>query len=298
MHPFLLHNADILPSGDAHRLTPGQVGLLNGWGVFSTLRVLDGVLFAWERHLARMQGDAERMRVPFPPDSEALRQSLLQLVDANQAHNATLRVAVIRNRGGLFETPGDKPAFDTIAFTVPLRDWGTSHRLGVASQARHAASEFAGAKITSWAVNLTLYERAREQGYDEVVLLNERQEVAELTSANIFAIFGDRVLTPPLSAGCLAGITRAILLEELTVPGLTFHQASLTLSELAAADEVFVTSSTREVVPVTAIAGLDLQAGVRQSRSIHQHLREFMHDYVRQRTSRSSGIVLNTVPQS
>src|ERR1700686_1321561 len=104
MHRFLLHNEDIL---DAHEksLSAGQVGLLNGWGVFSTIRVYDGVMFAWERHWARMHTDAARMRVPFPPDREWLAQRLQRLMYANRALNATLRVAVIRNRGGMFEGP-------------------------------------------------------------------------------------------------------------------------------------------------------------------------------------------------
>jgi branched-chain amino acid aminotransferase len=67
MHRFLLHNDDLCDAGE-RIVSPGQLGLLNGWGVFSTLRVYDGVMFAWERHFARMQRDAARLRVPFPED--------------------------------------------------------------------------------------------------------------------------------------------------------------------------------------------------------------------------------------
>src|ERR1700709_2559479 len=98
MHRFILHNEEILDAG-ARDLSPGQAGLLNGWGVFSTIRVYDGVMFAWERHWERMRTDAGRMRVPFPPDQAGLAAPLQRLIEANQAWNATLRVAVIRNRG-------------------------------------------------------------------------------------------------------------------------------------------------------------------------------------------------------
>src|ERR1041385_3878820 len=111
MHSYLLHNDDIRDTA-AQDLSAGQVGLLNGWGVFSTIRVYDGVMFAWERHWARMQTDAARMRVPFPPAPESLARQLQQLIEANQAWNATLRVAVIRNRGGMFEGPGPMRPFD------------------------------------------------------------------------------------------------------------------------------------------------------------------------------------------
>ena len=91
MHRLLLHNDQTVDAA-AHIVSPGQVGLLNGWGVFSTLRVYDGVLFCWDRHWKRMKFDAERMRVPFPAESQWLEDRLLKLVEANQAWNSTLRV--------------------------------------------------------------------------------------------------------------------------------------------------------------------------------------------------------------
>ena len=116
MHRFLLHNGNIL---DAHEksLSAGQVGLLNGWGVFSTLRVADGVLFAFERHWERMQRDAARIHVPFPADAAEVKAHLLRLVVANSASHATLRVMVVRNRGGMFEGPDQERDFDVLAFT-------------------------------------------------------------------------------------------------------------------------------------------------------------------------------------
>ena len=193
---------------------------MNGWGIFSTIRVQDGVMFAWERHWARMRRDAARMRVPFPEDEKWLEARLYRLIEKNHAANSTLRVVIVRNRGGMWEGPSER-AFDTVAFTAPLNDWGEAVKLGIVPNARHAASEFAGTKYLSWSENLARYERAHEQGFDEVVLLNERGEIAECTSANIFIAKGDQVSTPPLSSGCLPGVTRALLLEEIHVPGST-----------------------------------------------------------------------------
>jgi len=161
MHRYLLHNDEIRDTG-AQDLSAGQVGLLNGWGVFSTIRVYDGVMFAWERHWNRMHTDAGRMRVPFPPDRDWLEQRLQRLLDANLPHsspawNATLRVAVIRNRGGMFEGPGPMREFDVVAFTADVNRWGDSVKLGLIPNARLAASEFAGTKNLSWSENLTWY---------------------------------------------------------------------------------------------------------------------------------------------
>jgi branched-chain amino acid aminotransferase len=255
MHRYLLHNNDVVDAHD-RGLSPGQVGLLNGWGVFSTLRIYAGVIFEWERHLARMQADARKMRVPFPQYPGRLEESLHRLIDANQAQNATLRVVVVRNRGGMWEGPGPMPGSDVIAFTADVNIWGETVKLGVIPNGRQAASEFAGTKYLSWSENLTRYERAHEQGLDEVVLLNERDEVCECTSANIFTVEGGQVWTPPLDSGCLPGVTRAILIEEVRVSGLRVKEKTLRLEDLVNADEVFITSTTRELLPVVAIDGL------------------------------------------
>jgi len=261
MHRFLLHNDEMRDSGD-RILSPGQVGLMNGWGVFSTIRVQDGVLFAWERHWARMQRDAARLRVPFPEDPKWLEQRLYRLIEKNQAANSTLRVAIVRNRGGMWEGPAAaERSFDTIALTAPLSDWGEAVKLAIVANARHAASEFAGTKYLSWSENLARNERAHEQGFDEVVLLNERGEVAECTSANIFIVKGDEVSTPPLSSGCLPGVTRALLLEEIKVPGVAVGEKVLSTDDLEAADEVFITSTTRDLMQVASIQGLNIKSG-------------------------------------
>ena len=239
---------------------PGQVGFLNGWGVFSTIRVLDGVLFAFERHYRRMRHDAERMHVSFGFSQEELESGLLSLVEANQAHNATLRVVVVRTRGGLFEAPDLSRDADLIAFTANLNSWGEGVKLSYKPNARFGACPFAGTKITSWAQNLTWNEEAHEEGFDEYILLNEDGQVSECTSANIFAVDEDHVWTPPLmTSGCLPGVTRALLLEEVLVPGLTISERELTPSDLEEADQVFITSTTRDLLPVLEIDHQRLQ---------------------------------------
>jgi branched-chain amino acid aminotransferase len=258
LHGNFLHNDDVL---DARQktLAAGQVGLLNGWGVFSTIRVADGVLFAFERHWERMRHDAAHMHVPFPAGPDWLKSRLLRLIEANSAWNATLRVVVVRNRGGLFEGPDLGRDFDVIAFTADLNPWGSSVRLAVKPFGRYAQNEFAGAKVLSWAQNLTWYEEAHQRGFDEVVLLNERGEVSECTSANIFAARGREIWTPPLASGCLPGVTRALLLDEIRLPDISAREKTLFPSDLESADQVFVTSTTRDFLPVSHIEGLKIR---------------------------------------
>ena len=254
MHRFVLHNDEIREASEK-LLAPGQVGLLSGWGVFSTMRVADGVLFAFEQHWARIRKDAAALRVPLPPESDQVRRKLLELVQANQAYNSTMRVVVVRNGGGMWEGPGSGRASDVIALTAETKKWGEGVKLCWTPRARYAAGEFAGAKILSWATNLTWLERAQERGFDETILLNERGEVAECTSANIFAAVGDRVWTPEIASGCLPGVTRELLLHQIRVPGYTIAEKTLLPADLESADEVFITSTTRNLLPVIELEG-------------------------------------------
>ena len=254
MHRFVLHNGDIQESS-SKLLAPGQVGLLAGWGVFSTIRVIDGVLFAFERHWARMSKDAAALRVELPPDPQAVHRNLIELIEANRASDATLRLVVVRNTGGIWQGPGSGGASDLIALTAAVKEWGSGVRLCYTPRARYAVGEFAGAKILSWGANLTWLERAQSRGFDETILLNERDEIAECTSANIFAAQGDRVWTPPLSSGCLPGVTRELLLHEIHPPGYTIAEKVLSPADLESAAEVFITSTTRNLLPVVEIEG-------------------------------------------
>src|ERR1017187_4657954 len=122
MHRFLLHNDQVLEAS-TRDLAAGQVGLLAGWGVFSTIRIAEGVLFAFERHWDRMRRDAKKLRLPFPAEAEWMQSRLLKLVEANSAANATMRVVIVRNHGGLWQGPGIDREFDLIAFTSDIAAW-------------------------------------------------------------------------------------------------------------------------------------------------------------------------------
>lgn len=256
IHRFVLHNGKIFDNAD-NILAPGQLGLLAGWGVFSTLRLNDGRIFAWERHWARMVRDAKLMNVPMPASAGQVEADLLRLAEANNAPDCTLRIVVVRNGGGMWEGPQAARPSDVMALTAEFKNWGGSVRLGIQPSARFAASDFTRAKILSWSENLTWLERAQGNGFDEVALLNEHNRVAECTSANIFASFDGRIHTPPLTDGCLPGITREVLLE---LGQGRVVETPLTLDNLYEADEVFITSTTRDLLPVREIDGHTLRS--------------------------------------
>ena len=281
IHRNILWNGEIREASRAC-LVPGQVGLLSGWGIFSTLRIKDKLLFAFERHWARMSRDAALMNVPMPASADGLERDLLRLVEANEVENGTLRVVVVRNGHSFWEGPSTGFESDVIALTAHAKNWSTSVRLGIQPAGRYAASDFTRAKILSWSENLRWAERAQEQGFDEVILLNEHGRVAECTSANIFAVAGDRVLTPPLSDGCLPGITREVLLEAIHLPGITVTEQGLRLEDLYDATEVFISSSTRDLLPVSEISGRKLN----QSGDVRERLTAAYRQFVSEDISR------------
>jgi len=293
VHRYLLHNERIREASES-LLLPGQVGFLNGWGVFSTLRVCDGILFAFDRHYRRMEHDARLMHVPFEVAPDALQKLLLGLIEANQANNATLRVAVVRNRGGLFEAPRISHDADLVAFTADLTNWGDGVRLTYVPNGRFGPSPFAGVKVTSWAQNLTWYEQAHQRGFDEVILLNEAGQVSECTSANIFVIRENGVVwTPPLNtSGCLPGVTRAILLEEIQASGFAIAEHELSPSELEASDQVFITSTTRDLLPVLSVEDVPLRQDRRSLAVLQQAFSANRESYVGRHTKRQERLAV------
>ena len=279
LHRYVLHNDSVQQASDLS-LSPGQVGLLSGWGVFSTLRVADGVLFAFERHWARITRDAAAFHVAIPSDPEKVRRKLMELVEANRAYNSTLRVVIVRNGGGMWAGPSNGRESDLIALTADSKEWGVGVKLAYQASARHADCPFAGTKILSWAMNLTWLETAQRRGFDEVILLNERGQVAECTSANLFVANGNQVWTPPLSSGCLPGITREVLLGEIHVPGYAIAEKPLAPSDLESGDEVFITSTTRDLLPVLEIEGKPVGRSEHARVALQKAFSEFVHGYV------------------
>ena len=279
LHRFILHN-DSIREASEQVLSAGQIGLLSGWGVFTTIRVTEGIPFAFERHWARLTRDAAALHVPIPSDAEGVRRGLLELIEANQAYQSTLRLVFVRNGGGIWAsaTP-DRPS-DLIALTADSKQWGTSVKPAYVKQARHAACEFAGTKILSWAMNLTWLESAQARGFDEVILLNEHGEVAECTSANLFVANGGQVWTPPLHSGCLPGITRELLLGEIHVPGIRISEKTLMPADLESADGVFITSTTRNLLPVAQIEERQVGRAERTLLALQDAFGEYVNRYV------------------
>ncbi len=254
IHRHVFHNDRLLPIEQV-RLSPGQAGLLSGWGLFTTLRIVEGVAFAFERHWKRLEKDAARTRCPFPFEEGKVHTRLCELLRMNQVKEGCARIYAIYNQIGFWRSDENFPEVDLLIYTASLPSYREPARLAVREHGRHAASPLAGVKVTSWLMNVWSLHEAQQGGFDEVVLLNERGEVAECTAANVFCVRGGRVFTPPIASGCLEGVTRGMLLEISQGAGVPVEEKSLRPEDLYSAEEVFISSTNRSLLAVGEIAG-------------------------------------------
>jgi branched-chain amino acid aminotransferase len=162
-------------------------------------------------------------------------------------------------------------------------------RLTVREHGRHAASPLSGVKTISWLNSVWAVAEAQRDGFDEVVLLNERGEVSECTAANIFSVRGEKVFTPPLSSGCLEGVTRGILMEIASEAGTSVVEQTMRLEDFYGADEVFVTSTNRNAIGVKEIAGHRIADGAMGplTKKLDEAFEGYMNDYVERRLASS-----------
>lgn len=285
LHRFVFHNDRLQPMEEV-RLSPGQAGLLSGWGLFTTLHIFEGEPFAYERHWKRLEKDAARTHCPFPFDAERVREHLREVIHANKVREGCARIYAIYNQIGHWRSDEKMPKADLLLYSTDLPAYREPARLGLREHGRHAASPLAGVKVTSWLNNVwNLYE-AQQEGLDEVVLLNERGEVAECTAANIFCVKGGRVQTPPLTSGCLEGVTRSILLEIGPKAGVACEEKTLRPEDLFSSEEVFISSTNRNLLGVGEIAGHRFtEAPGPVTCKLDEAFNSYIKDYLARRTA-------------
>lgn len=284
IHPYVCHNERLLPI-EKTRLSPGQAGLICGWGIFTTLRISRGEAFAYERHWRRLEKDAALIHLPMPYSGAKVRLHLHEVIRANKVTEGCARIYLVYNSVGFWQSAEDRPPVDLIIYTAGLPEHREVVRLALREHGRHAASPLSGVKAISWLNNVWAIGEANAAGFDEVVMLNERGEAAECTSANIFTVKEGRILTPPLSSGCLEGVTRGILLEIAPEAGLPVLEQSLFPQDLYSADEVFISSTNRNLISVAEIAGHAIPAPGPVCHRLNELFDAYVADYVSRRVA-------------
>jgi branched-chain amino acid aminotransferase len=281
----------LVPLGVPH-LSIADRGFQLGDGLFESLRARRGVLIEWPEHIARLRAGAAVLEIPLVADAvvergvrELLAAEGLDGPDGAAPGDAAVRITVTR---GAVEARGTLPrGWDAGRPTVAIQVWpyappapdllSRGIRAVTSRLRRDPASPLAGVKSTSRADYVLARLEAERAGADDALFLTLDGHVSEATSSNVFAIAGDRLLTPPLTAAILAGTTRTWLLEDVAVrhTGLRPVVADLTPAELVVADEAFLSASVSGIVPLASVDGRPIGTGRAGTRTLDlRELRE------------------------
>jgi branched-chain amino acid aminotransferase len=241
-------------------------GFRYGDGVFDTLRVYERQPFLLERHIARLLNGARALGIAPLPDPPMLARWIRELIDRNEPKHAVVRTTLTR---GVSQGWDPSEATDPTLVVVeqpfsgyPERLYASGASIVVLNETRLRPAALAPyVKSLSLMAHVQAKREATEQGAEEAVLCTEAGFVAEGTVSNIFCVEDERVRTPPLSDGILQGITREVVLDLARRDGLVTEESSLTPESVREADEVFLTSTGMEVLPVTRVDGRPVGSG-------------------------------------
>ncbi len=220
---------------------------MRGRGAFETMRVYRGRPFELSEHLDRIAASCARLGFDSVPRDEVERLVRLAL-EAAAADDATLRV---------YATPGrDEPVAIVVVGELPVDlDDQRARGISLMSVDFRPTDLIGGVKSTSYALNMVAVDAARASGADDAVFLGDGGIVLEATTSNVWWRAGERLFTPTVELGILAGVTRSVLLDAARSLGYEVEEGRFAVADLAAADEAFTTSSVREVMPVVALDG-------------------------------------------
>ncbi|CAN5688547.1 aminodeoxychorismate lyase [soil metagenome] len=256
MSTWVWTDGAVAPAAEA-RIGATDRGVLLGDGVYETCKVVDGAPFALTRHLARLRTSAELIGIDLPWSDSLIRSACAKavgaaLIDPNgNGAVGRLRITVTGGAGPLGPDRGGQVPTLIVA-AGPSRVWGPTTDVITVEWAINERSPSVGAKTTSYLDSLLALAAAHRAGAEEAVLANTSGRLAEGTGSNVFLAIDGRLCTPSLASGCLPGVTRALVLESVDV----VERDDLTLDDLRASPEAFLTSSTRDVHPIARIDGL------------------------------------------
>lgn len=234
-------------------------GITVGDGAFETCKIVEGEVFAADRHLARMDRTLTGLGLE-PADRVLLREGVDAVLAAGETIGfGRLRYTITGGPGPLGSDRGDQGMsyLVTAAEVAPL---APTTSVATVPWTRNERAATAGLKTTSYAENVIALAHAKGKGGTEAIFANTRGELCEGTGSNVFVVVDGVVRTPPLDSGCLAGITRELAIEFARGAGIEVLEEALPLAVLETADEAFLTSSTRDVQPIHAVDGRELAA--------------------------------------
>lgn len=228
-------------------------GLLYGDGCFEVLRTWDGIARDLEAHLDRLYDTAAALQLK-TLERRRLAEAVYKTIAAAGAGDHRIRIVLTRGPGALSARLGELPAGRAIVIVEPMPPPAAGLRLAIVDLPL-ARRDGRGHKLLAYLDHVLAHELARAAGADEAVRLDDRGDAVEGATCNIFAVLAGTVQTPPATRGVLPGIVRAQVLAACARERIPTRERALSLRDLHGADELFVTSSLRGVVGVTAFEG-------------------------------------------
>lgn len=249
-------NGEFLPLSKA-KISLLDTGFLFGYGLFETMRSYQGLVYKLSEHIKRLSLSASFLKIPLPYSTEKISQVVQKTLNLNNLDNAYIKIVL---SGGVYSGklshPSTKPNF--IVIVQPLTpypdEWYTQGVAAtIASTRRNPLSPFYNHKTLNFLENLLAKREARDKGCEEAIFLNTQGYLTEGCTANLFLVKKKKVITPSLNCGVLPGITRRVIIDLCTYFKIPCQEKKITLQELYQADEAFLTSSLREVLPLVRV---------------------------------------------
>jgi branched-chain amino acid aminotransferase len=266
MGSFASVDGVITPASEA-RVSVLDNGFTFGDAVYETLRTYGGRPFALGRHLARLRLSASRLGIGLPADDAALGRTLDALLARAANPESFIRLIVTRGVGDISYHFERVKGPTVVMVAKPFEGFPEAHYTeGVALalvdvRRNHPYALDPAIKSNNLLNNILAVREAQSKGAVEAILLNQEGQVAEGASTNVFLVQDGVAVTPPLQAGILHGITREVVLEVAREAGVPAREAPVSAAELRAAHEVFITSSTREIMPARSLDGRPIGEG-------------------------------------
>ncbi len=259
-------DGQVVDSGEA-RVSVFDRGVLYGDSVFEVFRTYGGVPFGQREHLERLQRSADRLMISMPVSVETLSSEVAATLEAAGEGEWYVRVVITRGTGPLTYDPSTATTPLRVIITAPVSLPPADHyERGIAVALLHASrptddERASGAKASNYLANLLAVHEAKQKGAQEALMLGRRGQILEGASSNLFIVKDGVVRTPEHQAGILMGITRAAVLAAAATEGIGVEEGEVRPEDLYGADEAFITSSIREVMPVVSADGRTIGSG-------------------------------------
>jgi branched-chain amino acid aminotransferase len=260
-------NGRLLQSPDEASISVLDHGMIVGDGVFETVKITDNQPFALTRHLDRLVRSAEGLGIG-RPDVEAIREGVVATMDGVDLSFGRIRITVTSGPGPL-GSPRGNSGLTQVVITEPATHPPAVTSIVTVPWPRNERGALAGLKTTSYAENAIMVEHAHARGASEAVMPNTLGQLCEGTGSNIMYVVDDRLITPTLAAGPLAGVTRALVLE-WCAGEVDVVEQDAPIEVLQTADEVILVGTTRDVQAIARVDDRQLEAPGPITRQLQQ----------------------------